>query len=117
MDTVYIKGIRANTTIGVYDHERDIVQPLIIDLDMTCDTSKAGVSDDFTEALDYDAISRRTREFVEDSHYYLIEAVAENLAELLLEEFAMTSVRIRISKPQAVDIADDVGIVIERSRR
>ena len=114
MDTVYITGIRANTTIGVYDHERDIKQPLVIDLEMQCDTSAAGRSDDFTDALDYDAISRRTLEFVESSRYFLIEAVAENLAATLKKEFGISRIRIKVSKPGAVDIADDVGVTIER---
>ncbi len=116
MDTVYITGIRTNTVIGVYDHERDITQPLIIDLEMDCDTSAAGKSDNFNDALDYDAISRRALEFVEGSKYFLIEAVAENLAQTLLDEFNIQTVRIRISKPEAVDIAADVGVRIERPR-
>lgn len=116
MDTVYIKGIRANTTIGVYEHERDILQPLVINLEMDCDTRAAGRSDDFNDALDYDAISKRALSFVEQSKYFLIEAVAENLASTLLTEFAIDTIRVHISKPQAVDIAEDVGVRIQRSR-
>ena len=117
MDTVYITGIRTNTVIGVYEHERDIQQSLVIDLEMDCDTRKAGASDDFRDAIDYDAVSRRTKAFVESSDYFLIEAVAENLASILLNEFEIQTVRIRVSKPDAVDIADDVGIRIERHRQ
>jgi len=116
MDTVYIKGLTTNTVIGVYDHERDIRQPLIIDLEMTCDTRAAGRSDEVTDALDYDAVSKRTIEFVENSNYFLIEAVAENLATLLLREFPIQAISMRISKPGAVEKADDVGIIIERPR-
>ena len=113
-DTVYIQGIRCETTIGVYDHERDLIQTLVIDLQLSCDTSAAGHSDNFTDALDYDAIARRTKAFVESSSYFLIEAVAENLARLLLEEFTISRIRIKVSKPGAVDIAEDVGVIIER---
>lgn len=116
MDTVYINGIRAHTIIGVYEHERHLSQLLVIDLELKCDTRAAGLSDDFRQAIDYDAIARRTLTFVEASSYFLIEAVAENLANCLLNEFDLTQVRIRISKPGAVDIADDVGVTIERTK-
>ena len=116
VDTIYIQGLNASTTIGVYDHERDIKQSLIIDLELGCDTTAAGLSDSFEDALDYDAIAKRTLEFVESSHYRLIEAVAENLSKMLFEEFPMLHQKITISKPGAVAIARDVGVMIERER-
>ncbi len=115
MDTVFINGIRVSTTIGVYDHERNIIQDLIIDLELGCDTRQAGASDRFEDALDYDAISRRTLEFVQSTNYYLLEAVAEALANLLLAEFDIQEISIRITKPGAVAIADAVGIRITRT--
>ncbi len=116
MDKVFISGIRVGTTIGVYDHERDITQDLIIDLELGCDTTKAGASDDFKDALDYDAISRRTFDFVKSTNNFLIEAVAEQLAKTLMDEFKIEEVLIRITKPGAVAIADAVGVEITRRK-
>ena len=116
MDTIFISGLTAATTIGVYDHERDITQNLIIDLELGCDARKAGVPDSFEDALDYDAISRRTQTFVEHTSYYLIESVAEQLSKILFDEFPIKQLKIKITKPGAVDIADAVGIMIERNR-
>ena len=116
MDTVFISGLRASTTIGVYDHERGIRQDLVIDLELGCDTRKAGDSDSFDDALDYDAISRRTLSFVEQSNFYLIEAVAEALSKCLFKEFPIRRLKIKITKPGAVDIADAVGVIMERER-
>lgn len=116
MDIVYISGIVAKTTIGVYKHERNISQTLKIDLELGCNTKAAGYSDDFNDALDYDAVSRRTLEFVEASDYFLIEAVAENLTRLIFQEFKTDYIKLRISKPDAVDIAEDVGVIVERYR-
>ena len=116
MDIIFISGLTAATTIGVYDHERDITQNLIIDLALGCDARKAGVSDSFEDALDYDAISRRTQTFVEHTSYYLIESVAEQLSKILFDEFPIMQMKIKITKPGAVDIADAVGIIIERTR-
>ena len=116
MDIVFISGLTVATTIGVYDHERDITQDLIIDLELGCDSRKAGVSDSFEDALDYDAISRRTQAFVEQTSYYLIESVAEQLSQILFDEFPIMQLKIKITKPGAVDIAGAVGIMIERKR-
>ena len=114
MDVVYISGLSASTTIGVYDHERDIKQELKIDLEMAFNNRAAGASDDVTNALDYAAISNRTLEYVEASQHFLIEAVAENLSQLLLDEFPIEQLTLTISKPGAVNAADDVGIRIVR---
>ncbi|MDA0977982.1 MAG: dihydroneopterin aldolase [Proteobacteria bacterium] len=115
MDTVFIQGITASTIIGVYERERHRKQKLVVDLEMECDTRPAGKSDQFEDALDYDAITRRVLQHVEGSSYQLIEAVAESLADLLLDEFPlMTGVRIRISKPGALLDARNVGVEIYR---
>ena len=116
MDIVFISGLTVATTIGVYDHERDITQDLIIDLELGCDARKAGISDSFEDALDYDAISRRTQAFVEKTSYYLIESVAEQLSQILFDEFPIMQLKIKITKSGAVDIAGAIGIAIERKR-
>jgi dihydroneopterin aldolase len=116
MDIVFVTGLRANTVIGVYEPERHIRQDLLIDLELGCDTRRAGSTDEVADALDYASISRRTLEFVEHSSFQLIESVAEHLATLLLEEFPVRQVRIKIRKPNAVKGAEDVGVLIERKR-
>ena len=114
MDTVYIKGLNAITTIGVYEHERNIKQALKIDLEMDFDNRIAGGSDDVSDALDYDAISKVTLSYVEASEHFLIEAVAENISRILLSKFAIKKLTVTISKPGAVSAAEDVGIRIVR---
>lgn len=115
MDTVFIKGLRARTTIGVYKKERHIKQLLFLDMSLGCDTQAAGLSDQVTDALDYDAISRRSIEFVENSSFQLIEAVANQLCELLLKEFPIKTISLTVSKPGAVSKAENVGVTIQRS--
>lgn len=116
MDITYITGIAATTVIGVYEHERHIRQSLIIDLELSSDIKQAGQTDSLDFALDYDSIAHYTLEFVERSNYFLIEAVAEYLAAALFQQFEIEKVKIKISKPGAVSIAEDVGIIIERSK-
>ena len=116
-DSVFIKGLRVETVIGVYDWERNITQPLIIDLELACDTQKAAASDSLHDALDYAAISQRAVEIAEASSFQLIEALAERIVTTILDEFsAVETVRLTLQKPTAVSAADTVGLVIKRSR-
>ena len=117
MDTVYIKGLRVDTVIGVYDWERDIRQAVVLDLDMASDNRRAAAADSIELALDYAAISEAILGFVGGSEYQLIETLAEEVATLVLRDFNVPWLRLRVSKPGAVAQADDVGVVIERGER
>jgi dihydroneopterin aldolase len=117
MDIVYIKNLRIETTIGIYDWEREIKQILVLNVEMGHDNRPAGESDNIGDTLDYFAISRRLIEFVEGSKMFLIERVAECCAQILLQEFSVKWVRLAVGKPGAVPEAEDVGVVIERGVR
>ncbi len=114
MDTVFIRGLKAKAVIGVFDWEKQIRQNLVMDLDLRADVAHAAASDTLEDAVDYKAISQRVVEFVEDSQYQLVESLAEAVARIVREEFAVSWVRIRIAKPFAVRTAQEVGVVIER---
>ena len=116
MDTVFIKGLKAASVIGCYDWERDIRQTLVIDLELKADFARAAETDAISEALDYAAISQRVIAACDAARFQLLEALAEHLAALLLTEFAITGLRITITKPGAVPEAEGVGVVIERAR-
>lgn len=117
MDTVFIKGLKAASVIGCYDWERDIRQTLVIDLELKADFARAAETDAISEALDYAAISQRVIAACDAARFQLLEALAEHLAALLLTEFAITGLRITITKPGAVPEAEGVGVVIERVRK
>ena len=117
MDTVYIRGLKADAVIGVYDWERTIRQPLVIDLELASDNRAAAANDAIEDAVDYDAISGRVLAYVADSEYQLIETLAEHLAEIILREFGIPWLRLQVAKPGAVEAADSVGVVIERGQR
>ena len=114
MDIVYITQLEIDTVIGVYDWERKIRQKITVDLEMATDISRAGRSDDLVDALDYKAISKRIITFVEASEFMLVEALAENVAAVLIEEFKISWLKLTIGKPGALSSAKDVGIIIER---
>ena len=114
MDTVFIRGLKAKAVIGVFDWEKQIRQNLVLDLDLRADVAHAAASDTLEDAVDYKAISQRVVEFVEDSRFQLVESLAEAVARIVREEFAVGWVRVRIAKPFAVRAAQEVGVVIER---
>lgn len=113
-DVVYIRGLRLETVIGVYDWEREVRQELRVDLEMAKDLRPAAASDDVADALDYAAVSTRLRDFAAGSRFLLIEKMAEELAGLVMRDFGVRWLRLRLSKPGAVAEADDVGVLIER---
>jgi dihydroneopterin aldolase len=114
MDTVFIEGLRVDTVIGAYAWERDIRQPLRLDLEMTFDCRAAGASDALADALDYHRVATAVTALVEASRCELLEALAERVAAMVLHDFPVTRLRLSVRKPGAVGNADTVGVVIER---
>lgn len=118
MDQVFIKGLTVETVIGVYDWERTILQPLVFDLEMSWDIREAAFGDDLRSTLDYAAVSTRVLEYVGASRFLLVEALAEHVAALIMEEFSVPWLRLCVTKPGAVAQASGgVGVVIERGAR
>jgi len=116
-DMVLIEGLEVRTVIGIYDWEREIRQTVRLDLEMAWDMSKAAVSDDIKDALDYKSVSKRLISFVEGSSFGLIERLAEQCAEIVLAEFGVPWLRLKMSKPGAVRGSENVAVLIERGSR
>jgi len=116
MDIVFIRGLRAETVIGIYDWEREIRQTVEIDLEMGTDIGKAAASERIEDTLDYKAVSKRLVCFIESSQYQLVETLAEHCAGIVLDEFDVPWVRLTLNKVGAVSTARDVGVIIERGR-
>ena len=114
MDLVYIRDLEINTTIGIYDWEREIKQVVSLDLEMAANMRPAAREDNIQLALDYKKVAKRVIEFVENSSYQLVESLAEEVAHLVMQEFNIPWLRLRLGKPGAVTGSREVGVVIER---
>ena len=114
-DIVFIEDLRIQTMIGVFDWEREITQTVSLDLEMTFDIRRAAQTDRIENTLDYKAVSKRLIHFVEGSEFQLVEALAEHCARIVLDEFPISRVRLKLSKPGAVRGSSAVGVIIERS--
>ena len=117
MDIIFLHDLRIDCVIGIWDWERKIRQTVIIDLDMAADIRRAAKSDRIDDTLNYKAVAKRLQTFVGESQFQLIETLAEKIAEIVLAEFAVPWVRVRVNKRGAVRGAIDVGVVIERGTR
>ncbi len=117
MDLVYIHELRIDTIIGVYEWERRVRQTICLDLEMATESHTAASTDDLQYALDYNKVATRIGEYVEAAECFLVEALAEQIAQLVQEEFGVTWLRLRLSKPGALPNARTVGLQIERGER
>ncbi|EDP58402.1 bifunctional dihydroneopterin aldolase/7,8-dihydroneopterin epimerase [Vibrio sp. AND4] len=116
LDKVFIEQLAVITTIGVYDWEQQIKQKLVLDIEMAHDNKPAGKSDDVQDALDYSQVSEAVLNHIENGRFLLVERVAEEVAELIMQRFSVPWVKIRLAKPGAVPQARAVGVVIERGQ-
>ncbi len=114
MDIIYISQLQLNTLIGVFDWERQAKRTIFIDLELAIDTQRAAQTDDLTYTVDYGSLACRLSEVAEKSEFFLIETLADRLANIILQEFHVPWLRLKLSKRGAIPTATDVGLIIER---
>jgi len=114
MDKVFIEALEIECVIGIYDWERKIKQPIVLDIEMGFDNRKPAASDDIVDTLDYKAVSKRLIQFVSESDFGLVETLAERCCAIILDEFAVGHVKLKLSKIGAVRGSKAVGVMIER---
>jgi len=117
MDIIYLHGLKVDCIIGLWEWERRTTQIVTIDLDLAVDVRRAGVSDQVADTLDYKKVAKRVSAFVRESRFQLVEALTEGIASLILAEFNVPWVRVRLNKKGAIRGATDVGVVVERGTR
>jgi len=117
MDKIFLRELKVETIIGIWDWERKIRQTVIIDLEMSADIAKAAATDDIKDTLDYKGVAKRIQQFVSESSFQLVETLAERIAGIVRDEFDVAWVRVRVNKPGAIRGSRDVGIDIERGER
>lgn len=113
-DVVFVKGLKVEAVIGVYDWERAITQPLLIDIALETDISKAAVSDDVKDALNYKAVCDDVSAWCKEIKAELLEHLAGQIADKLLANYACQTVTLSVAKPTAIHQADAVGVQITR---
>lgn len=117
MDIIFLQALEIDTVIGIYDWERKIKQKVVFDFEMATDIRKAAETDQIEDTLNYKAVAKRIISFVEESHFELVETLAERVASIILDEFSVPWVKLTLNKQGAITGAKGVGIVIERGQK
>jgi dihydroneopterin aldolase len=117
MDRVFIQDLEVETVVGIYDWEREIRQKVILNVEMAADIARAAQTDSIDDTLNYKAVAKRLGAFIGDSEFFLVETLAERCAEIVLNEFSVEWLTLRLDKPGAVTGSKSVGVMIERGRR
>lgn len=115
-DTIFLYDLKVATVVGIWEWERRIRQTVSIDLEMGADIRRAAASDHIDATLNYKGVAKQVQEFVAGSSFRLVETMAEKIAELVLAEFDVPWVQVRVNKPGAIRGARDVGVLIRRER-
>jgi dihydroneopterin aldolase len=116
MNAIFIHDLRITTRIGVYAWERALPQTIRIDLDIELASDRAFTTGELADALDYSAVVERVRTFASANPHPLLERFAEALATLVLDEFGVPAVRLRVAKLGALPGVREIGVAIERRR-
>ena len=116
MDKIKLTELTVNTVIGIWDWEKRNPQKVVFDSEMSTDINKASKSDSIKDALDYKAVSKRVKQYALENQFDLIETLADKVAEIILNEFEVSWVKLTISKPYAIRDSKNVSLMIERSK-
>ena len=116
MDKIIIKDLLAHGIIGIYKRERQQPQDILINVVLYTDLTVAGKSDRLENSINYAEIAEQVKRHAETAKRLTVEALAQDIADMLLYEFGGKQVMVRVEKPDAIEYAGSVGIEIERSR-
>jgi dihydroneopterin aldolase len=116
VDKIFIHGLKTEAIVGIFDWERQVKQTVVIDLEFSADIRKAALTDSIDDTFNYKGVAKRILAFIEKSQFHLVETLAEHVAMLVLEEFAVQWVSVALSKPGAIRSSKDVGVKLERTR-
>jgi 7,8-dihydroneopterin aldolase/epimerase/oxygenase len=115
LDKIFLTGLTIECIVGVWEWERQVKQAVVLDIEMATDIRKAASSDRLEDTIDYKKVSKRLLSFVGESQFQLVETLTERVAEIIVKEFHVPWVKVRLNKQGALRGAQDVGIVIERT--
>jgi dihydroneopterin aldolase len=115
VDRVFLRDLRIETVIGIFEWERRIRQTVSLDVELVTDVRRAARDDSIDAALNYKQIAKRLVAFVAESKFQLVESLAEAVARIIVKEFSVPWVRVSVAKPGAIEGSREVGVTIERT--
>jgi FolB domain-containing protein len=116
MDKVVIKNILARGIIGIRDWERDLPQDILINIAIYTESRSNNAPDSISTCVDYSKVAKKVIHHAETAKRFTVEALAEDIAQICLEDEKALKTTVRVEKPGAVRFAESVGVEIERNR-
>lgn len=116
MDKIFINGMTVLTVIGTLPQERVNPQEITLDIILECDMKKAGKTDSLYDAVDYSAVEKIVYDTVKNSSFFLLEALADKVAENCFGVNGVFAVTVKINKPKAAAFSKSIAIEIYRSK-
>jgi len=116
MDEVFIEDLLIRSVIGISDREREQPQDILVNVTLYTDTSRAGRSDDVNDSINYRTVAKTILAHTEKVSRYTVEALAEDIADLCLQNSDVNGVKVRVEKPGAVRFSRSVGVTITRMK-
>ena len=113
---VFVRDFDTNAHIGAYEHEKGAAQPIRINVDLSVDESDTEVDDRLENVVCYDSIVAEIRIILAAGHVHLVETLAEQIADMALQDRRVFSARVRVEKLRAIPEAAAVGVEIERHK-
>ncbi len=113
---VFVRDFDASAHIGAYEHEKDTAQPIRINVDLSVDENDNDIDDRLENVVCYDSIVAEIRVILAAGHVHLVETLAEQIADMALQDKRVLSVRVRVEKLRAIPEAAAVGVEIERHK-
>jgi len=114
MDKIFLSQLSIECIVGIWDWERRVKQTVVIDVEMAADIRRAAATDHIDDTIDYKRVAKRLIAFVGESQYQLVETLTDQIARVIVTEFGVSWVKVRLNKRGAIRGARDVGIEIER---
>ena len=114
LDLIFIEGFTGQTVIGIHHTELHDPQPVVIDLHAGLPRARACDTDRIGDTIDYGVVRERLQRLLREHRLQLLEAFAEAIADILLDEFRASWVRVKVVKPRKFDDVQAVGVQIER---
>jgi FolB domain-containing protein len=113
-DSIVIKDLLLRGILGVNDWEREVEQDILVNIELTADLRRAGLTDDLADSVNYRTVSKKIIAHVEGSQRFTLEALAADIASICLAEPGVVRAKVRVEKPGALRFARSVGVEIER---
>jgi D-erythro-7,8-dihydroneopterin triphosphate epimerase len=116
LDRIHIRDLLVRCIVGIFPHEREEKQDVILNLTLFADLRKACQSDNIDDTVDYKSLKKQVLEMVQGSSFFLIERLAEEVARMALAVPGVQRVTVSVDKPGALRFARSVAVEITRER-